>query len=125
MTADSEMPRSATAKDRPGWRLAPWALCLVLGLNFLAIGSWSFAYAMASVVVACLAGLVPMNWAPLIEVSRLLLCYAAIVASGLIWCVCGVRCRRGSWREAGASAVLAAALWASFFAIWPGHDAWP
>jgi heme/copper-type cytochrome/quinol oxidase subunit 3 len=52
-----------------------------------------------------------------VEVGRVLLSYVALIASGLLCCVCAFRCRRGAWRSASYTALLAAVLLATFCVV--------
>jgi hypothetical protein len=98
----------ASADRRPGWRLVPWALLLTLGGLFLLVGLWKF---------VAIVGFVHEYWSggPVAKLLRMgdvfgrtLLQYAALGASGLLFCVCAFRCRRGAWRPAAYAALLAA-----------------
>jgi hypothetical protein len=104
----------ASAVRRPGWRLVPWALLLTLGGLFLLAGVWMLFNFAVVVHWAWPGGPAAMSPDERVEVGRVLLSYVSLIASGLSWCVCAFRCRRGAWRPASYAALLASVLLAIF-----------
>ncbi len=107
----------ASATRRPGWRLVPWALLLTLGGLFLLVGIWKFV-AIGNVVLSIWpGGPVTMSSDLRVAFGRTLLSYVVLFVSGLFWCACAFRCRRGLWRSAFYAALLAAVLLATSYVL--------
>ena len=107
----------ASANRRPGWRLVPWALLLTIGGFFLLVAVWKFAAITSIVLSIWPGGPATMSLDMLVAFGRTLLTYVAIFVSGLSWCVCAFRCRRGAWRSAFYTALLAVVLLATSYVI--------
>jgi heme/copper-type cytochrome/quinol oxidase subunit 3 len=106
-----------SADRRPGWRLVPWALLLTLGGLFLFPGLWMLVTIVRVVHWAWPGGPAAMSPDERVEVGRVLLAYVALIASGLLCCVCAFRCRCGAWRSASYAALLAAVLLATYYVL--------